>query len=470
MAQTATKSSNSASGRTGSKTLHGGITQELFVIPHGDDYILYAPFQDALFLVNDAAVSTLRDLKQDPCRLAERNPAFFRRLLDSGVVHEGTRSLDRIPRPQPRDRFDPDGVTLLLTTGCTLRCLYCYSSGGDTPRTMQWDTARRAIDWTVDHVLAKGGTRFFLNLHGGGEVTTAGDLLRRCVEYGRERAKANELDIRVESGLNGVMSSAMLDWVIRNLDGATVSLDGLPDVHDRQRPLAVGGGSFDRVSDTLKEMDARGFVYSIRTTVTRFGLERLADSVEFISGTFGARIIQVEPFFPVGRAVEEGLRPVEPEAFVRAYREARRRARAHGKELKYSGARFDTLSNVFCKACGQSFAVTPDGFVTSCYEVTDPGDSRSDLFFFGRLDADSRFQFDADGLSALSALVVENKPFCKSCFCKWHCAGDCPAKLALSGDPLDPSCNPRCYINRELTKDQLEDRLTDATVNGGSGP
>jgi uncharacterized protein len=436
------------------------MAQELFVIPHGGDYILYAPFEEALFLVNEAAVSALRDVKHGVRRLADRSPAFFQHLLDSGVVHEGARHPAPRARPPRREVFDPDGVTLLLTTGCTMRCLYCYSSGGDAPRTMPWDTARRAIDWIVDHVSARGRTRFFLNFHGGGEVTTAGELLRRCVEYGRERARVRGLEIRVESGLNGVMSGAMLDWVIRNLDGATVSLDGLPDVHDLQRPLAAGGGSFERVSAALKEMDARGFRYAIRTTVTRLGLDRLADSVELMSGTFGARTIQVEPFFPVGRALEEGLQPVDPDAFVREYREARRRARAHGKELKYSGARLDTLSNVFCKASGQSFAVTPDGFATSCYEVADPGDPRSELFFFGRLDAQSRFAFDAGRLSALRALVVENKPFCKNCFCKWHCAGDCPAKLALSGDPLDPSRSPRCHVNRELTRDQLEDRLT----------
>jgi uncharacterized protein len=434
---------------------------ELYLLPEGDGYILYAPLVRALLLVNEGAVWALQDLRRGKPLASGAAEAFLRQLAEEGVVREaGAPGPPRPPPSPPAGELDPDGVTLLLTTACTLRCVYCYSSGGERPRTMEWEVARAAIDWIADHAAARGRRRFFVHFHGGGEVTTAADLLARCVDYARARARAQGAAVSFQSGLNGVARPEVIDWVIENLGGATVSLDGLPEIHDRQRPLPGGGGSFAQVAATLHRMDARGFPYAIRATVTADGLSSLADSVEWMASRFGAASIQAEPVFPAGRARTSGLSPVDPQAFVREFRRARRRARAHGKELRYSGARFQTLSDTFCRASSGAFAVTPEGFATSCYEVTEPADPRSALFFFGRLERPAmRFTFDRERLLALGRLRCENSPFCARCFCRWHCAGDCPAKLAAAGDPLDPSSSPRCQVNRELTRDQLREHL-----------
>ncbi len=104
-----------------------------------------------------------------------------------------------------------------------------------------------------------------------------------------------------------------------------------------------------------------------------------------------------------------------------------------------------------------SLSVTPEGLLTSCYEVSEKDDPRSENFFFGDLDAETgKLNLDLQKVEKIRSMTVENKPYCEKCFCKWHCAGDCAAKLATSKDPWDPSRSPRCYINRELTKDQIK--------------
>ena len=305
-----------------------------------------------------------------------------------------------------------------------------------------------------------------MSFHGGGEVTNATALMKKCVSYIRKQARSYGITARIDAGLNGVMDEPMVDWVARNLDGATLSLDGLPEVQNFQRPLSNGRGSYDVVSAALRRMDTRNFKYGIRVTVTHESLEKLVESVEFISTNFGAKSIQIEPVFMAGRALSNELAPVDPQKFVQKYKEALPLARTYGKELKYSGARFYTITNTFCKAAGNSFAVTPDGMLTSCYEVANVDDPRGSLFFFGRLDQESgQFVFDKEKIQRLRSLTVENKPYCKSCFCKWHCAGDCPAKQALLGDAWDPSTSPRCHINRELTKEQIKECLLHDTKN-----
>ena len=65
-----------------------------------------------------------------------------------------------------------------------------------------------------------------------------------------------------------------------------------------------------------------------------------------------------------------------------------------------------------------------------------------------------------DRLNArLRTLTVEHKSACDTCFCRWSCAGECAAKLALAGDAWNTGENPRCIINRELTLDQMKEWL-----------
>jgi hypothetical protein len=62
----------------------------------------------------------------------------------------------------------------------------------------------------------------------------------------------------------------------------------------------------------------------------------------------------------VGRALQTGMQPIDPERFVAEYRKAPKLAGEHGTDLKYSGARLHTRTNTFCKAVtGSAFAVTP---------------------------------------------------------------------------------------------------------------
>ena len=64
---------------------------------------------------------------------------------------------------------------------------------------------------------------------------------------------------------------------------------------------------------------------------------------------------------------------------------------------------------------------------------------------------------------------VNNYEYCEKCFCKWHCAGDCPSKI-VSVDIEKIERGNRCEINQELTKDLIIDLIrngSDAKTLGG---
>ena len=433
------------------------ILSEIFVIPEGENFIIYAPLKKLAFLVNRQALEVITDLKEGrPIAGGEKPAEIVRFLTQHKLLEESSETIE-----QPAlNGFAPTRVTLFPTSDCNLRCVYCYASGGERPRYMQWEVAQAALDCVMTAAGRSAGKRFVLGFHGGGEPTLGWDILQRAVRYARRQAQERGLSCAVTTALNAVLSPAKRRWIIEHVNSATISLDGPKDIQDSQRPLAGGRGSFAAVMRSLKEFDAAGFDYGIRATITSASVARMSELVDFFADTVKTTRIQFEPLFACGRCSKTNWSEPDPELFLREFVKAQRRAKQRGFELRFSGARPESLTDRFCEASSGNFCVTPEGWVTSCFEVSDPGDPRSAEFFFGRYDPPrGSFVFDLEKLNRLRTRTVQHMPACAGCFCKWHCAGDCLAKaIASSGDLFQPDV-ARCWLNRELTKARIIDLL-----------
>lgn len=434
------------------------LNTEIFIIPlETGQYIVYAPLRASAFVGNERVVNFLADLKEGKLDLATDPDGslinFLRKLeiLDAPSENQPAKSF--------RGNPTPTAVTLFLTTACNLRCTYCYASAGDTPlKSMPLEVAKRGIDFVSNNALKQHVPYFEIAYHGGGEPTSNWQVMTRSFSYAQQKAKELQLTLRGTTASNGVMSDAQIDWIIKHLDGVSLSFDGLPEIHDAHRLTQSGHGSSDRVIHTLQRFDAAKFNYGVRITVTQEHIKYLPDSIEYICSRFQPQRIQVEPAYQLGRWV--GAPSSETEEFIEAYREAQGRAAVYGFEISYSGARLGTLTNHFCGVTQDAFALSPDGNVSACYEVFSEDNPLSDIFFYGKPDQEgSEYIFNLHALGKLRKQSVEHREFCQGCYAKWHCAGDCFHKsLAVNGRG-EFSGSDRCHITRELTKDQILSRI-----------
>jgi uncharacterized protein len=436
------------------------LTAELFAIPVGAEFLIYAPLRRAAFVASAGAVEAIVDIQtagvdwenghiRDLLELLRRLE-----IVDSGPEPVPIRTLANPPKPTT--------VTLFLTTRCNLRCSYCYASAGDLqPRDMPLAVAARGIDFVLENALESGQNRIEVAYHGGGEPTTNWITLTESVAYARAAAQAHGLQVHAGIATNGVLGDDKIAWIVSHLDGASVSFDGLPEVHDAHRVTAGGGGSSEAVRHTLRQFDERGFAYGLRLTVTAEHLRHLPDSVDYICQHFRPSSMHVEPAYALGRW--QGTPSAETAEFVDQFRLAEQIAQTHGRELFFSGARLGVLSNHFCGATQDSFCLTADGSVSACYEAFLEGLPWAGTFLYGRYDADhEQFLFNLPTLDRLRRQSVEHRTFCAGCFAKWSCGGDCYYKnLALYG-PGAFTGTDRCHIIRELTKDQILRRIYDA--------
>lgn len=443
----------------------GRLSAEVFSIPLGDSrFIVYAPLRRAAFVANASVVNFIADLQEGRVQGAADPDGTLTELLQRLEIIDGG------PEVAPLTEFagipEATEVTLFLTTTCNLRCTYCYASAGDTPaRNMTLEIARRGIDHVAENAVKRGEPTFTINYHGGGEPTGNWRVMTESLTYAVDKAQTLGLARPVASAAsNGVLRDEQIDWIIANLGGGvSVSFDGLPETHDRHRLTVHGQGSSGRVMHTLRRFDDAGYPYGIRMTVTADQIARLADSVEFVCSTFGARRIQVEPVYQLGRWT--GAPSAETDDFITAYRSAFKRAARHGREIFFSAARVGALTNHFCGVTQDAFALSPDGNVSACFEVFAEDAAQASTFFYGGpLESPRGYRFNLPVLNNLRRQAVQHREYCRGCFAKWTCAGDCYHKAVSVTGQTEFAGTDRCHITRELTKDQILARIA---VAGG---
>ena len=417
------------------------IPRDLFVAEHRGRYILHAPLHATTCLINHSMFTQILSARAGRSNASETLLAELARwdLLEP-------RSAEAISSSTVTH---PCEISLLLTERCNLRCTYCYARGGDGAQTLPFAAAVAGIDWIVGNAVETGSPRVTVHLHGGGELTLVWGLVQRIVTYAHTLATRHDLQLRLTAGTNGVMSTARAHELAEMVDEATISVDGLPAVHNRQRPTTHGHQTFEQVLRTVRIFAEHGVDHGLRLTVTATSIDQLPAGVAYLIEHLPSRVLQVEPAAPLGRNSDAAQ--VDPHAFVERFRHANRIATAAGRELRYSGARYPHLTDVFCGAVTGAPCLTPGGRVTACYEA---GEDPSGQLTFGTFDATTgRLQIDLERQRRLLRYSVHHRPECDGCIAKYHCAGDCPMKRVPVAAPGQPP--PRCVVTRELTADQI---------------
>ena len=438
------------------------INSELFTIPLEDNkYIIYAPLRRAAFVGNSGMVNLIAKFQngEDATDVAiDASLLEFLRRID---IADGIP--EQIPSIGPNGIPKPTAVTLFLTTACNLRCTYCYASAGDTPlKSMTLEIAKRGIDFVLKNAIESNVDLITINYHGGGEPTTNWKVLVDSFNYAREEAFKNDINISGSTASNGILTERQIDWIIENLDGGvSLSFDGLPSMHDKHRKTISGKGSSDKVIHTIKRFDDADYNYGIRITVTEDQISELPKAIEYVSMNFRMKKVQVEPSYQMGRWKDAPS--AETSAFINNYRKAKEIAEKHGVDISFSTARIDNITNHFCGITQDTFALSPDGNVSACYEVFSEENEFSDVFFYGTPEEENMgYKFNLDILNNLRKKVVNNNKYCEGCYAKWHCAGDCYHKSLTDNGRIEFQGSDRCHITRELTKDLILKKIEDS--------
>lgn len=430
------------------------VSKELFVIPsQGGQYRLFAPLRAAVLDVNEDTIRLLQMIRKGEDITGIDIPQA---LLDSKIVSEDKLE-DRLPQRSLPTEITAIDVTLMPTSDCNLRCVYCYGNGGETHLDLDPKIGFAAIDFIVENALRKNVKGIGVGFHGGGEPFFGRTYsnVQAFVAHAKEVSKAHELKLNLQSATNGNLGDEKLSYIVKNFDRVMLSIDGPEDIQDAQRPPF----SFEEVMHTIAFFEQHEFPYGIRATITDQSVERMEEIVDFFADNTSVKRFHLEPLSECGRCYQTGIKAPENGKFIENFLKAYQRAHERGVEIHNSACRFESVSDRFCGAAGSNFFITPEGYVSSCLEVNLKSDPRSVKFFYGQFDAEQgSFTFDIQKLQYLASRSLANIPYCNDCVARYSCGGGCLAKVeSATGDMYHIGGSPSCELQKKFTMFKMDE-------------
>ncbi len=152
-------------------------------------------------------------------------------------------------------------MTFEITQNCNLRCKYCIFNGHYdnhrqlSPRNMDFETARKGLDYIFSLIKDRKKKEFTLSFYGGEPLLNI-DTIKQVLAYGKRLFSGWDLRFSMTTNLT-LLTEDILDFLVENDFILLVSLDGGKENHDAKRVYANGKGTFDTVYKNLGKMAAR---------------------------------------------------------------------------------------------------------------------------------------------------------------------------------------------------------------------
>lgn len=179
---------------------------------------------------------------------------------------------------------------------CNLRCSYCCYleksalAGSRRGPAMSPEVLERFIK---SYIEAQTGPAVQFIWHGGEAMMAGLDFYRRVVELQNHYAGARRIDNSIQT--NGtLLTDEWCRFLKENGWLVGVSIDGPKEVHDSFRTDVSDGGSFDRVMEGIRLMQAHGVEWNALAVVNSLNVGCPEEFYDFFKSV-GCRYLQFTP-------------------------------------------------------------------------------------------------------------------------------------------------------------------------------
>lgn len=143
-------------------------------------------------------------------------------------------------------------LTLEINQICNFDCRYCYlrkKSGNIMPEKV----AYAGVDLALLNVQKHSDKRIWIDFVGG-EALLSFELIRKIVKYIELHTRKTDISVNYSITTNGsIMNKQILQFLIEKKVYIKLSIDGNKTIHDRNRKLVNGKGSFGLIEKNLPD-------------------------------------------------------------------------------------------------------------------------------------------------------------------------------------------------------------------------
>lgn len=336
---------------------------------------------------------------------------------------------------------------LHITNACNLRCSYCYLRKNQED--MDEATGRSTIEAIIRSATKHNFTAVKFK-YAGGEPSLNAQLVLTLHDYAQKLATQARLQLYGVMLSNGVaLSSDLIEALKDRGIRVMISLDGIGDYHDAQRPSMNGESSFRLVERTISQLMNTNHPPHISITVTNRNLKGLSEVLRFVlerNLTFNLNFFRENSC-----TVSSHDLKYEEQAMIRALHKAFRVIEEYLPPWSLLGAVLDRgqLIQPRQRSCGvgQNYIVIDQrGRVAKCHMEIKK--TLGDVFTADPLQL---LRQDKIGVQNPS---VEEKKECLYCSWRYWCSGGCPV-VAYNATGQYDSKSPNCKIYKVLYPEAL---------------
>lgn len=336
----------------------------------------------------------------------------------------------------------PETLTawLHVTNACNLDCPYCYVRKSSAR--MDESVGLKAVE-QLFHSAEQNGFKTVKLKYAGGEATLHFKLIRRLHEAAKALAQQSGLALREVVLSNGVhMREQDINWLAETGVKLMISLDGVGETHDQQRPMKGGGRTFQYIENTVDNLLLRrGIQPDVTITITQRNAMTVADAVRWA----------LERNLPVSlNFFRENLRTtsrtdlaLEEQSIITGMLAAYAVFEEFLPEAPFLNGLLDRVqAQAHAHTCGVQHSyvvVTHEGKLAQCQMHLDypvANTVQSDMLPMVR-----------GGL--IQNLSVDTKEGCQKCEFRYRCTGGCPLETYRVTGRWDVQ-SPHCHIYKTL--------------------
>lgn len=333
-------------------------------------------------------------------------------------------------------------ITFQVTSGCNLRCSYCYEHHKSVER-MSIETGRKVVDYILD--LYEKNESDFVNQNTravvldfiGGEPLLEAKLIEHICDYWFSECYRREIPLapftRISFATNGKLwfspEAQHLFDKYHEMMSVTVSIDGVQELHDKYRVDEHGVGSFSLAWKAFQAGKKDFGWLSSKMTFVPGSFRYIADSIKMMLDEGCVEIACNYAYEPVytpedGRALYEQMQTVSDYIISRRMDVTITML----DDLLGGQAKDDTN---FCGGTGAMLSFAPDGSAYPCirYAPISIGEEKAQKVRFGSVydglyvtDAQRQAKAELDAITRTSQSPQECLECPVSAGCGW-CSG-----------------------------------------------
>lgn len=231
--------------------------------------IIYNSFSDTFIILKKGCWEDSVTNSSNPC---------YNDLLKGGFIVEDNINETQLYIEKARKIETDLTYTHLIinpTINCNFRCWYCYEK--HLPSKMSEETIikiKRFIDKSCEQ-----SKRLIISFFGGEPLIYYKDVMIPIIQYAKERTTKKGIIFATNCTSNGSLfnKKRIAELKDLNFNFAQITLDGNREVHNKTRCYASGKGSYDKITENIKELARKHIHVTLRINYTKDNITSVAE-------------------------------------------------------------------------------------------------------------------------------------------------------------------------------------------------